>query len=44
MEVVSREFYTLDGKKVKHFSPQEVYLMKVTDKNGKIHTMKVVKN
>ncbi|MBQ4224045.1 MAG: hypothetical protein II674_09430, partial [Prevotella sp.] len=44
MEVVSREFYTLDGKKVKHFTPQEVYLMKVTDKNGKIHTMKVVKN
>ena len=44
MEVVKREFFTLDGKQVTDMQSHEVYLMKVTDKQGEIHTVKIIKN
>ena len=42
--VVKREFFTLGGKKVKRLLPHEVYMMKVTDTDGNIHTVKILKN
>ena len=42
--VVSREFFTLDGRKVNELQPHEVYLMKTTDSEGKVRTVKVIKN
>lgn len=42
LNIVAREFFTLDGKKVSKMQSHEVYLMKCTDETGKIHTMKVI--
>jgi len=42
--VVSREFYTLDGKRVEEMQPMEVYLMKVTNSDGSTRTTKIIKN
>ena len=44
IDVVSREFFTLDGKKVTEMQSMEVYLMKVTTADGNVHTMKIIKN
>ncbi|MBO4821151.1 MAG: T9SS C-terminal target domain-containing protein [Prevotella sp.] len=44
IDVVKREYFTLDGKKVTHLKPQEVYVMKTVDTDGETHTMKVVKD
>jgi hypothetical protein len=44
IEVVGREFFTLDGKKVNHLESQEVYIMKVYDAKGQTHTMKIIKD
>ena len=44
IEVVKREFFTLDGQQVTQLHPHEVYLMKITEKNGKIHSMKIIKD
>jgi len=44
MEVVSREFYTLDGKKAARLQSHETYIMKVTDTAGHVHTVKVIKD
>ena len=44
IEVAKREFFTLDGKAVSKMNTHEVYIMKVTDKKGKIHMMKIIKN
>ncbi|MDO5447174.1 MAG: T9SS C-terminal target domain-containing protein [Prevotellaceae bacterium] len=42
LNIVAREFFTIDGKKVSKLQSHEVYLMKCTDEIGKIHTMKVI--
>jgi hypothetical protein len=47
IDVAKREFFTLDGKKIKRLQsmqPHEIYLMKITDTKGKVHTMKIIKN
>ena len=44
INVVRREFFTLDGKKVDQMQSHEVYLMKVTDSEGCVHAVKVIKN
>lgn len=43
IEVAKREFFTLDGQRVSKMRSHEVYLMKITEKSGKTHTMKVIK-
>ena len=42
MEAVSREFFTLDGKKARTLQSQETYIMKVTDTAGRVHAVKVI--
>ena len=42
--VVSREFFTVDGRRVTQMQPHEVYLMKTTDSEGQVRTVKVIKN
>lgn len=44
IEVAKREFFTLDGKQVTRLQPHEVYLMKITDTNGKVHSVKIIKD
>ena len=44
IQVAKREFFTLDGRRTHDFKSQEVYLMKLTDTEGNVHTMKVIKN
>jgi len=44
IDVAKREFFTIDGKQVSHMESRGVYLMKITDTAGKIHTMKIIKN
>ena len=44
MQVVKREFFTLDGKKASSLKSHEVYVMKVTDAEGKTHSVKIIKN
>ena len=42
MEVLSREFFTLDGKKARTLQSHETYIMKVTDTAGRVHAVKVI--
>ena len=44
IDVAKREFFTLDGKQVTKMTSREVYLMKVTDTKGGVHTVKIIKN
>lgn len=44
MDIVKREFYTLDGKQVSTMRPHDTYVMKVTDANGKEYVTKIIKN
>ena len=44
IEVARREFFTLDGKQVTKMQSHGVYMMKITDTKGNIHTVKVIKN
>ena len=44
MTVVKREFFTLDGRQASSLQPHEVYLMKVTDSEGREHSVKIIKN
>ena len=44
INVVKREFFTLDGKKVENLQSHEVYMMKVTDSEGQVHAVKVIAN
>ena len=44
MTVVKREFFTLDGRQVDTMRSHEVYLMKVTDSEGCVHSVKIIKN
>ena len=43
-DIVSREFFTLDGKQVSQLAAHEVYLMKTTDSQGNIRTVKILKD
>ena len=43
-EVVGREFFTVDGKRVGELQPMEVYLMKETHADGTTRTVKIVKS
>ena len=42
MEVVSREFFMLDGKKARTLQSHETYIMKVTDTAGRVYSVKVI--
>ena len=44
IEVAKREFFTTDGKQVSQMHSHGIYIMKVTDTKGNIHTMKIIKN
>ncbi len=44
IEVAKREFFTTDGKQVSQMLSHGVYIMKITDTKGHIHTMKIIKN
>ena len=44
IEVAKREFFTLDGKQVTRLNPREIYLMKITDTQGKVHSVKIIKD
>lgn len=43
IDVAKREFFTLDGKQDTTFRQNDIYIMKVTDKNGKVYTMKAIR-
>jgi len=42
--VVSREFFSVDGRRMTQLQPHEVYLMKTTDSEGQGKTVKVIKH
>jgi hypothetical protein len=42
IEAVKREFFTPDGRQVSALKAHGVYVMKVTDKQGTVHTAKVI--
>ena len=44
IDVIRREFFTTDGKAVNRLQSHGVYVMKVTDSKGNVHTMKIIKN
>ena len=44
IQVKSREFFTLDGKKVTTLRAQETYVMRVTDSEDHTHSFKIIKN
>ena len=44
LDIVKREFFTLDGKQVTNMKSHETYLMRLTCTDGKIHTVKILKN
>lgn len=44
IDVAKREFFTLDGKQVNTMKQHEVYVMKITDTKGKVHSVKIIKN
>lgn len=44
IDVDKREFFTLDGKQVTTMQSHEVYVMKITDKKGNVHSVKIIKN
>jgi microcystin-dependent protein len=44
IDVAKREFFTLDGKQVTTMKQHELYIMKITDNNGNVHSVKVIKN
>ena len=42
IEAVKREFFTPDGRQVSALKAHGVYVMKVTDKQGTVHTAKII--
>jgi len=47
MTVVKREFFTLDGRALAPhatLTPHQTYLMKVTDSEGRVHSVKIMAN
>ena len=42
IEAVNREFFTSDGRPVTTLKSHGVYMMKVTDKQGTVHTAKII--
>lgn len=42
IDIVSRRFYTLDGREVTKLSSFETYIMKMTDRQGKTHSVKIL--
>lgn len=44
IDVAKREFFTLDGKQVTTMKQHELYIMKITETNGNVHSVKVIKN
>lgn len=46
LDIVKREFFTTDGKVVTSLNDVQngMLIMKLTERNGKVHTMKVLKN
>jgi len=42
LHIVKREFFTTDGKPVTRMQSREVYLMRITEANGTVHSMKVI--
>ncbi|MBO7323955.1 MAG: hypothetical protein J6U57_00825, partial [Bacteroidales bacterium] len=44
LDIVKREFFGLDGRQVYELHPQEIYVMRLTDTDGNIHSVKILKN
>ena len=44
LNIVNREFFTIDGKPAQKMQHGETYVMRLTDAQGKIYTIKVIKN
>lgn len=42
LDIVNREFFTTDGKPVSRMESHEVYIMRLTEANGTVHSMKVL--
>ena len=42
IEAVKREFFTSDGRQVSTLKSHGIYVMKVTDKQGTVHTAKII--
>jgi hypothetical protein len=43
IQVVKREFFTLGGRQVYELHPQEIYVMRLTDTDGNVHSVKIIK-
>ena len=44
IQVVKREFFALDGRQVYELQSGQVYIMRLTDTEGNIHSVKILKN
>lgn len=44
LDIVNREFFTIDGKRIDRLQPHDVYLMKLTDADGHQFVFKVLAN
>ena len=40
--IVGREFFTLDGKKIDTMQSHETYVMRTTDKQGNVRSVKII--
>ena len=44
VQVVKREFFTLDGRRVSNMQSHETYIMQTTDADGRTRSVKIIKN
>ena len=44
IEVAKREFFALDGRQVYELQSGQVYVMRLTDTEGRMHSVKIIKN
>ena len=44
VDVAKREFFTTDGKAAGKLQSRGIYVMKMTDRQGKVYTSKIIKN
>ena len=44
VQIVKREFFTLDGRRVSRMQSHETYIMQTTDANGRTRSVKIIKN
>lgn len=44
LDIVNRAFFTLDGKQVESLKSHETYVMRLTDRQGCVHAVKILAN